>query len=93
VLVERAVSDLDLFDRPFDVVLGGGMLRPADSAVRGCLVTRLSERFPGARPVVPDVSPVAGAVLAALDAVGAPPEATERVRATFANGYPPETRR
>lgn len=91
-LVERAVSDLDLVDGRFDVVLGGGMLGPA-SAVRGCLVTRLSERFPGARPVVLDTPPVVGAVLAALDAVGAPPEARERVRATFANGYPPETSR
>ena len=90
LLVERAASELDLAGRSFDVVLGGGMLEAADGAVRGCLVTRMSERFPNARPVVPDVPPVAGAVVAALEAVGAPPEAGERLRAAFADGYTPQ---
>lgn len=90
LLVARAASELDLGGPPFDVVLGGGMLEAADSAVRGCLVTRMFERFPNARPVVPDVPPVAGAAVAALEGAGAPPEAAERLRATFAAGYPPQ---
>ena len=91
LLVERAASELDLGSRGFDVVLGGGMLDAADGAVRGCLATRILERFPSVRPVVPDVPPVAGAVLAALEAVDAAPEAAERIRAAFADGFEPET--
>jgi N-acetylglucosamine kinase-like BadF-type ATPase len=88
-LVRRAALDLELGRRPFDVVLGGGMLAPADSALRERFLAGLRDRLPDAQPVVPEVPPVAGAVLAALDAVGAPPHAAARLRASFAAGYPP----
>jgi hypothetical protein len=39
---------------------------------------------------VPDVPPVAGAVLAALDAAEASPAAFERLRRAFAGGLVPE---
>jgi len=62
-LVERAVRDLGLTDA--DVVLGGGMLD-----TRGRLYDLVAERLPS-QPIVPELPPVAGAVLAALDAAAA----------------------
>jgi N-acetylglucosamine kinase-like BadF-type ATPase len=59
LLAERALRDLEL--EQADVVLGGGMLES-----RGRLYDLVAGRLPG-EPVVPDLPPVAGAVLAALD--------------------------
>jgi hypothetical protein len=60
-----------------DVLLGGGMLRDG-----GPLVDEVMARMPaGARPRVVAEPPVLGAVLAALEAAGAPPEAAARLRA------------
>jgi N-acetylglucosamine kinase-like BadF-type ATPase len=75
VLVERALRDLELEDA--DVVLGGGML---DSG--GRLVELVAPRLPSA-PIVPELPPVAGSVLAALDG-----DAAERFRAAF-RGWEP----
>ncbi|HEY4411854.1 MAG TPA: BadF/BadG/BcrA/BcrD ATPase family protein [Gaiellaceae bacterium] len=72
LLVERALRDLELAEA--DIVLGGGMLT-------GRLLELVSARVPS--PVVPDVPPVAGAVLAALDA-----DARTRFRETF-RGWKP----
>jgi N-acetylglucosamine kinase-like BadF-type ATPase len=75
LMVRRAFADLEL--READVVLGGGMLARGE----GFLHERAVAGFPsGATPVVPDAPPVAGAVLAALDAVDASHEAKRRVR-------------
>jgi len=75
LMVRRAFADIDL--RQADVVLGGGMLARGD----GLLYERVVAALPaGASPVVPDAQPVAGAVLAALDAVGASDDAKRRVR-------------
>ena len=59
LLVERTFRDLELDDA--DVVLGGGML-----VERSRLFDLVADRLPGT-PAVPDLAPVAGAVLAALD--------------------------
>ncbi len=75
VLYERAARDLGVDDA--DVVLGGGML-----ADRGPLFELVAPRLPR-EPIVPDVPPVAGAVLAGLDAA-----ARERFRAAFAGWSP-----
>jgi N-acetylglucosamine kinase-like BadF-type ATPase len=88
-IVRRAVADLELGDRPFELVLGGGMLEPAE-ALYELVVTALSEQLPQARPVTSDVPPVAGAMLVALSAAGAPPQAAERFLASFAAGAAPE---
>jgi N-acetylglucosamine kinase-like BadF-type ATPase len=63
LLVERAQRELAIADA--DIVLGGGML-----ADRGALYELVAARLP-VEPIVPDVPPVAGAVLAALDAAAA----------------------
>jgi N-acetylglucosamine kinase-like BadF-type ATPase len=74
LLVERALRDLDLADA--DVVLGGGMLES-----HGPLYELVAPRLPSA--IVPELPPVAGAVLAALD-----PEQAIRFRAQF-RGWEP----
>jgi len=75
LLVERALRDLEL--DAADVVLGGGML-----VEQGRLYGLVAEQLPAA-PVVPTLPPVAGAVLAALDA-----GAHTRFRAAFAGWTP-----
>jgi N-acetylglucosamine kinase-like BadF-type ATPase len=75
-LVERTLRDLELDDA--DVVLGGGML-----ARRGFLFDLVARALPLA-PVVPELPPVAGAVLAALD-----DEAGARFREAF-RGWTPD---
>jgi len=75
LMVRRSFADLEL--READVVLGGGMLARRE----GFLYERVVAGLPsGAVPVVPDAPPVAGAVLVALDAVGASDDAKRRVR-------------
>jgi N-acetylglucosamine kinase-like BadF-type ATPase len=74
LLARKAMRDLEL--EQADVVLGGGMLRGEP-----VLVERVRALLPaGAAPVVLTEPPVAGAVLAALDAAGASPAAKQRVR-------------
>jgi N-acetylglucosamine kinase-like BadF-type ATPase len=75
LMVRRAFADLRV--EAADVVLGGGMLGSGDGLLQGLVVAGLPA---GASAVVPDAPPVAGAVLAALDAVGAAEDAKRRVR-------------
>jgi N-acetylglucosamine kinase-like BadF-type ATPase len=75
LMVRRAFADLDV--EAADVVLGGGMLAPGDALLHELVVAALPV---GARALVADAPPVAGAVLAALDAVGATESAKRRVR-------------
>jgi N-acetylglucosamine kinase-like BadF-type ATPase len=77
LLVERARRDLDVTG--CDVVLGGGML-----ARRDAFFELVDAALPsGVTPIVPELPPVAGAVLAALEG-----EAAERFRASFAGWEP-----
>lgn len=74
LLVRKALRDLELDEA--DAVLGGGMLRDG-----GLLVERVRAPLrPGVEVVVLTEPPVAGAVLAALDAAGAPESAKQRAR-------------
>ena len=75
LLVQRALRDLEL--DAADIVLGGGMLEPG-----GRLVELVAPRLPSA-PIVPELPPVAGAVLAALEG-----GAAARFRAAF-RGWEP----
>jgi N-acetylglucosamine kinase-like BadF-type ATPase len=87
LLVRRACRDLGIDG--VDVVLGGGML-----AGGGFLYELAVSRLPaGVRPCRPAHPPVVGAVLAALDAAGAPAAAAERLRAAFGAGLAPEDMR
>jgi N-acetylglucosamine kinase-like BadF-type ATPase len=73
--VRRALNDLSL--EVADVVLGGGMLRDARGVLWDAIVSRLAV---GCRPLALSAPPVLGAVLAALDSVGATDAAKARVR-------------
>jgi N-acetylglucosamine kinase-like BadF-type ATPase len=75
LLVERTLRDLGSGDA--DVVLGGGMLE-----TRGRLHDLVAARL-AVEPIVPDLPPVAGSVLAALDA-----DAQVRFREAF-KGWAP----
>jgi N-acetylglucosamine kinase-like BadF-type ATPase len=86
LLAWKALRDLDLLERPVDVVLGGGMLRGGVGPLHDAVVAGLAARAPYARPLVAEEAPVLGAALAALDAVGAPADAGRRLRAAFADG-------
>ena len=78
LLVRRALTDLRL--READVVLGGGMLASGDGLLHELVVAELPD---GARPVTPELPPVAGAVLEALD-----PAAADRFRQAFRSRRP-----
>jgi N-acetylglucosamine kinase-like BadF-type ATPase len=75
LMVRRAFAYLGL--EAADVVLGGGMLASGEGHLHELVVAGLPI---GATAVVPDAPPVAGAVLVALDAVGATGDAKQRVR-------------
>ena len=78
LLVRRALADLEL--RDIDVVLGGGMLASGTGLLYELVVAGLPG---GTRPVTPELPPVAGAVLDALDAAAAP-----RFRQAFGDRRP-----
>jgi N-acetylglucosamine kinase-like BadF-type ATPase len=90
LLAWKALRDLDLLERPADVVLGGGVLRNGRGPLHDAIAGGLAEHAPHARAVVAVDPPVLGAALAALDAVGAPAEAGARLRAALRAGPPPE---
>ncbi|MCB9726962.1 MAG: ATPase [Deltaproteobacteria bacterium] len=73
----------------FPLVLGGSVLQlGGHDAMRVALIDAVHARFPGANPVVLEASPLAGALLLALDRVLRParpaPDAGARVTATLA---------
>jgi N-acetylglucosamine kinase-like BadF-type ATPase len=78
LLVRRTLADLGLRDA--EVVLGGGMLAAGDGLLHGLVVRALPD---GARPVTPELPPVGGAVLEALDAAAA-----DRFRRAFRGWHP-----
>jgi N-acetylglucosamine kinase-like BadF-type ATPase len=89
LLAWKALRDLELLQRPADVVLGGGMLC-GEGLLHDAVLARLAQHAPHARPVVASVPPVVGAALAALDGVGAPAAAEARLRAAVGAGLVPE---
>jgi N-acetylglucosamine kinase-like BadF-type ATPase len=75
-----ALERLDLTEQPVELLLGGGLLQAGD----GRLLDRIEA---GMREVGTEITvrrssspPIVGAVLLALDAIGAPPEAQGRAR-------------
>jgi N-acetylglucosamine kinase-like BadF-type ATPase len=75
-----ALERLDLTEQPVELLLGGGLLQAGD----GRLLDRIEA---GMREVGSEIAvrrssspPIVGAVLLALDAISAPPEAQGRAR-------------
>ena len=80
LMATRALADLGFTERPVQVLLGGGMLRPATRLLYDEVVARLARAAPHARPTAVTEPPVLGAALDALDAAGSPPAAAGRLR-------------
>ncbi|MEA2519812.1 MAG: hypothetical protein QOF49_1892 [Chloroflexota bacterium] len=57
-------------DRPFGLALAGGVLRHRAAVLRDAIVDTVRAGAPGAFIVVPELEPVAGALLLAFDAAG-----------------------
>lgn len=78
-----------LGEAPFDLVLAGGVFRYPSELLREVIVQRVQAALPAARPVRPQLEPVAGAVLLALDLCGVP--VTAAIRERLAATTPPTT--
>jgi N-acetylglucosamine kinase-like BadF-type ATPase len=91
LMATRALTDLGFTERPVRLLLGGGMLRAGTGLLYDEVVARLARAAPHARPTPVTDPPVLGAALDALDAAGASPEATARLRRNYpcAQGYAP----
>ncbi len=76
---------LGLIDMSFPFILTGGTFRTLDSTLADAAIARMRVTAPGAVPTLPDVMPVAGAALLAMDAAGAPVEESH-YRALRASG-------
>jgi N-acetylglucosamine kinase-like BadF-type ATPase len=80
-LATVAARRLDLLDRPFTIVLGGGVLRAGHPSLNGPVTRGILAAAPKATVTVVDAPPVLGAALSALDALRASPEAHADARA------------
>jgi N-acetylglucosamine kinase-like BadF-type ATPase len=78
-MVSVAAGRLDLLDRPFAVVLGGGVLRAEHPMLNGAIRRQILSTAPKATISVVAAPPVLGAALSALDAVHAQPPAYARL--------------
>jgi N-acetylglucosamine kinase-like BadF-type ATPase len=71
---------LGLADQPVEVVVGGGLMRGADSELLGRIESGLIGIGPQLRLRRISLPPIVGAALLGLDAAGATPEAQQRAR-------------
>ena len=79
-MAEVALRRLDLLGEPVEVLLGGGMFRRAESALVDTIRIALSGIGESITVRSTAAPPVVGAALLALDQLGVPSEAHERVR-------------
>ncbi|MFE7274318.1 N-acetylglucosamine kinase [Streptomyces sp. NPDC057623] len=78
-----ALTRLDLLEEEAPVLLGGGVLAARHPQLTDGIRDLLAARAPKAVPDVVTASPVLGAALLGLDAVGAPAEVQTRLRQHF----------
>ena len=78
-----ALTRLDLLEEEAPVLLGGGVLAARQPQLIDGIRDLLAVRAPKAVPAVVTASPVLGAALLGLDAVGAPAEVHTRLRRHF----------
>ncbi|MCT9819276.1 N-acetylglucosamine kinase [Microbacterium sp. W1N] len=81
--IRAIVGRLELSDAAVPVVLGGSILRAGHPRLEQRVRVGMAALAPRARIVRPDAPPIAGAALLALDHVGAPAAAHDRVRAAL----------
>jgi len=80
-LARATVTRLGFANDAVEIVVGGGMMRGADSELLGRIDAGLRRVGPNLHLRRTSLPPVVGAALLALDEVGAGPEAQQRVRA------------
>lgn len=78
-----ALTRLDLLEEEAPVLLGGGVLAARHPQLTDAIRDLLASRAPKAVPSVVTASPVLGAALLGLDAVGAPTEVHTQLRRHF----------
>jgi N-acetylglucosamine kinase-like BadF-type ATPase len=83
-LARVAIDRLDLTRDGVDVVLGGGLFQSGDPGLVHAVESGLREVAPNAALRVAEAPPVLGAALLALDELGAPAAARERIRHALA---------
>jgi N-acetylglucosamine kinase-like BadF-type ATPase len=88
VLATVAARRLDLLGSPFDVVLGGGVLRARHPLLIGPVTRGIVDLAPKATVTVVEQPPVLGAALSALDGLGAGTRAHAAVRAAMLSAHP-----
>jgi len=74
-----ALLRLGLEHQPVEIVLGGGLLRSGDERLHAAIVAGLAKAGDGIVVRATDAPPVVGSALAALDRLGAGPEAKQRI--------------
>ncbi len=79
-LARAALERLDLAAEPVEVLLGGGVIRGGDGTLMEAIEAGLREVGPAVRVRLVTSPPIVGAALRALDEIGAPPEAHDRLR-------------
>ncbi|WP_435601077.1 N-acetylglucosamine kinase [Streptomyces sp. C10-9-1] len=79
-----ALGRLDLLDEPAPLVLGGSVLASRHPQLHADIAEFLADRAPKAVVHLVTAPPVLGAALLGMDAIGAGPEARERLRAHYA---------
>jgi N-acetylglucosamine kinase-like BadF-type ATPase len=82
-MARAAIRKLRMADLDVEVVLGGGIFRNRFPAFFRRIETGLRAVAPASRMIVLDAPPVAGAALAALDRLGAPASAKDRLRSAL----------
>jgi N-acetylglucosamine kinase-like BadF-type ATPase len=84
-MARAAVMRLGLADDAVEVVVGGGLMRAADSELLGRIETGLGRIGPLLELRRTSAPPVVGAALLALDAIGAGSDAQSRLRIELSN--------
>ncbi len=79
-LARATLTRLELTNDAVEIVVGGGLMRGADSELLGRIDAGLRRVGPRLRLRRTSLPPVVGAALLALDEVGAGPDAQDRVR-------------
>jgi hypothetical protein len=79
-LARASLTRLDLDGQAVDVVLGGGVVQAGNGRLLDAIAEGLREVAPAASVQATASPPIVGAALLGLDALGAPPEAHERLR-------------
>ena len=75
-----ALERLDLAGEPAEVLLGGGLLQTGNGRLSSAVEAELRRIAPEVLVTAPSSPPIVGAALLGLDAIGAAPEAQQRLR-------------